>query len=320
MRGWRGLGAALLSRHLWPRDATTNAVMVYYSGRQRGRRIEDMLGLWPWLLLLVLDGAIMLFTAKRFSDVWAYGLAEYIFLFVFGSVCGAVLTTFHVRRTMEKMPIDELLTTRLKPLDIVQGLSIRPIAVQSAGVLLYSVGHTIIALWAAAKHQSTIGYDALIYITLFCVFRFYSVRYTVEMGGAIAMRANLCLRPLMTAAMRMSFDIAIALLLLMIPAAAISLLVAFLLQCFVPFQLVFIVAFLLCFGMIVSEVVRNIATDAMDWCHHYPDEWWINNSASAERVEFEERTLFSRWKPVEGRRRMYVPRSLRNPRNAPEGK
>jgi hypothetical protein len=123
----------------------------------------------------------------------------------------------------------------------------------------------------------------------------------------------------MTAGMRMSFDIAIALLLLMLPAAAISLLVAFLLQCFVPFQLVFIVAFLLCFGLIVSEAVRNIATDAMDWCHHYPDEWWINNSADAERVEFEERTLFSRWEPVEGRRRLYVPRALRNPRNAPEG-
>lgn len=311
MRGWRGLGAALLSRHLWPRDARTNAVVVYYTGRRRGRLLEDFMGFWPWLLLLVFDAFMMIHVATTFAEVWAYGVANFIFLFPFGATCGAILTTFHIRRIIDKLPLDELLLTRLKPVDIVQGLSLRPIAVQSFAVVCYAFGHVAIAAIAADRLGRGFDPGVIAYLTVFGLFRFYCMRHTIEMGGAIATRANMCLRPMMTAGMRTALDIGLTLFMLLIAAFLMASVATWLLACFLPLVILGPLIFCLCFGFLVAEALRSVATEAMDWTHLYPDEWWINNSAEAERREFAERTLMSPWKPIEGRRRLFVPRSLR---------
>lgn len=300
----------MLSRHLWPRDARTNALMVYYTGRQRGRLVEDAMGLWPWLLVFLLDAFVMLKGAKRFDEVWMYSLGQFPLLYFLGAFSGAALTTFHLRRIMDRIPLDELLITRLKPLDIVQGLSIRPIAVQSALILAHSAAAAALACVAAFRLDKGITISSGAFLLVLIPFRFYCIRYTIEMGGAIAMRANMCLRALLTAALRMSFDILMVLIVLLLLGGLLAAGLAWIVACFLPFPFLVPLVFCLAFGFVLSESLRNVASEAMDWCHQYPDEWWINNTAEAERAEFRERTLFTRWEPVRGRRRVFVPRAL----------
>lgn len=320
LRGWRGMGASFLSKHLWPRDARTNPVMVYYSGRRRGRFLEDALGLFPWMMMIAFDLVLILFSGTTTLGMAStIGLMEFFGLFTAGSIFSAAMTSFHLRRTMGNLPLDELLMTRLKPLDVVQGLSIRPISVQSAGVILYGLGHAAIFTYATMENNWSI-WPAMLYLCIFTPFRIHLTRIGTEWGGAIATRAQLCLRSTMVASLRMLFDLLLGFIGLGI-VLIFMLAVGFVLYCLFSclfFGLPLLAIATPIYAMLCAEVIKSMASDAMDWCHHYPDEWWIANDPGGGKTEHQERTLFTPWKPIAGRRKIFVRRTLRRSEPPPE--
>jgi hypothetical protein len=315
LRGWRYLGFIMLARDLWPRDASTNPVMVYYSGRRRGRFLEDLLGLAPWGVLLVAEILYTVYFSKLF-DFWSRYFLSFLLLIPFTAILSATMTAFHLRRTMMNFPLEQMLVTRLKVVDIVQGLSIRPLAVQSAATFFYHLGVGALAFYAAAYFTGGVSAEPILYAFVALPLRWFVTSAAVEWGGAVALRAHLCIRSTLAASIRMMLDMA-----LMIPAYVIALLLGavgavIFMMCIGGFfigalggmsrvEMISVFLVVVAGSMIVSTL-RILAHEAMDWCHFYPDEWWVANAGEDARVEHMERTPWQRWEPSPNRRKIFL--------------
>ncbi|MDX2176809.1 MAG: hypothetical protein SF028_10085 [Candidatus Sumerlaeia bacterium] len=143
----RRIGLRLLNRQLWTGEPRFNPVYVYVASRRHGGRIEDVLGLTPWVLLGV--AMIVLFLLKPAgagNRIALYGGLAVPLLALLATVSAVA---FHLRGTIASVPFDELFLTRLKPEEIVQGLLVRPLSVQHAGVAMFAVLHGVLGVWAA---------------------------------------------------------------------------------------------------------------------------------------------------------------------------
>ncbi|MBI5155192.1 hypothetical protein HZA57_08140 [Candidatus Poribacteria bacterium] len=309
LRGWRWLGVQLLSKDLWPREAATNPVMVYFTGRKRGRLTEDWMGVAPWLVLLALESVFLFGFAMDSNDIFRVGLAEFFFVPVFGSVFSACLVAWHLRRVMRTLPLEEMLLTRLKPVDIVQGLSIRPIAVQSAMALYSTLIHIVLVLGASMYLEGEVAPAIAGYVLVACSLRWFFLGMAAESGGANAMRAHLCIQPAMVANVRMVFDL-FAVPILVGIAVLLMGVFAYLLLWIAsgPLMGLFVLlliagGFLWGVGTLAGSMIRAMGADAMDWCHHYPEEWWVFAQPQGGEFQLKERGLFTPWKPIAGQRR-----------------
>jgi len=318
MRGWRGLGLAMLSRDLWPKDARMNPIMAYFTGRKRGRLAEDLLGLSPWLFLIAFDVLVFFGVGRvNFAGIeWFYGPITFLAMLVGGGLIGASMTAFHLRRCMDSVPVDELLLTRMKPVDIVQGLSVRPIAVQSAGVFLYALLHSAALIGASVYHMGYVTFSVLSYALLSLAVRWYVLGVVVEMGSALALRANLCIRRPITALARTLFDLLLAWLvigfmMLLIAAAFVLFMICsgYLAFLFAGMLMVAATLFMVVGGIMfapfLAGVIRSISGEAMEFCYLHPDEWWMRTDDSESAKELRTRSAFAPWKPVPGRRRIF---------------
>ncbi len=312
MRGWRWLGVRLLSRNLWPRDVVTNPVMAYYSGRQRGRLAEDMLGLAPWILWLAFDFWFMFAHAKTYHDIFVLGLWEFVAAGVFAPVWSAVVTAMHLRRSTQNLPVEEMLLTRLGPADIVQGLSVRPIGVQSAALFYWSLATMVFALVADYAISGGVGRLAATTAFVVVLLRWLYTGIAMEVGASFAMRAHLCIRSTLTANLRMLLDTGLVLLLFAVTCGLLGGIVAMIDHVLgrsagtalgLVFSLLSLVTFAVVAVLMFAGVsflfasIRNVGGEAMDWCCNYPGEWWVNRSEQ-EAEGGETRTLLTPWRPL----------------------
>ncbi|MCB2156491.1 hypothetical protein KQI84_16570 [bacterium] len=309
LRGWRWLGAWLLSRDLWPREAATNPVMVYYSGRRRGRVVEDMTGLLPWVVVLILEAVFMFSLSGSFGDIAKITLLECAAVPFLAAVVGASMTAVHMRRNVANLPLEELLLTRLKPVDIIQGLSIRPIAVQSAGLVYYSIANLALGAFAGAVLGDLGEPSMYVWAFVLVPLRWYLASIAVESGGAYAMRAHMCIESSLVATLRMLLDMIFMPLLLAIGTALLFGFIAFIVALSGGSLLVmafgFLISLLIILGLggFMILITRSLGTDAMDWVHHHPGEWWVRTGKEARESGYQERGLFTPWKPIAERRK-----------------
>ncbi len=302
MRGWRWLGASLLSRTLWPRDAMTNPVMAYYAGRRDGRTGEDFFGLFPWFLMILIDASIMLWAAQSMTQVWSLGLVEFLLVGLGATVYSACMVALHLRRNMRNLPLEEILLTRLTSIDIVQGFSIRPIAVQSFGILIWSVVSIALAAGANLRIEGTLGSPGLGYLVCVLIFRYIVMGVAIEVGGAYAVRANLCIQSASSAFMRTLFDLALMLVVIIFAAAISFGLVLVMIFIGAIFAIIFPFLFLgglFAIASFVGSLFRGLGNEAMEFAYLYPDEWWINWSGDENAPE---RGILAPWKPMANRR------------------
>ncbi|MEQ8820443.1 MAG: hypothetical protein RLY93_09365 [Sumerlaeia bacterium] len=310
LSGWRWFGVVLLNRNLWPRDAASNVVMMYFSGRLRGRRVEDLTGLAPWIFLLLAEIAYLIVFRGDAALIAGLEWASLAIAFFLGYGWSAGITAIHLRRNLQCLPLEEVLLTRLQPADIVQGLSVRPIAVQSAASLIYNILHlgmSLSFLWLA----SGAGADLLNYagfVFLLTAIRWVAVGSAIEAGGAFATRAHLCIRNPMVASMRMLIDLVAPLVLLGTAAILLGVVVAIILLvggalslAIGPFPALLALLgagfVLITFGTAIAAWQRSLGSDAMDFCIFNPQEWWPRQNREAGLNELPERELFTPWKP-----------------------
>jgi len=312
MVGWRWIGARLLSRTLWPRDAITNPVMAYYTGRRRGRATEDLVGLAPWLLWLAFDLWFMLVHATTFRQITRLGVLEFVVGGAFAYAWSAAAVAMHVRRAATNLPVEEMLLTRLSPVDIVQGLSIRPIAVQSAAVLLWSAANLVASLVAAWLIEGAITPRSGAYALVLVTFRYWLFGSALESGGSYAMRAHMCIRSTLAASLRMFLDLAVMVAIFLATCGLVALGALAMAWSFgggggkggaIGALLVIVAAGVLCLILFAGVSflfvsMRNLGGDAMDFCINHPEEWWFRR-AEEDRETEEARSLFSAWRPTE---------------------
>ena len=316
LRGWRGVGAFLLDRNLWPQDARLNPVMVYYTGRSRGRWLEDVMGFVPWIALLILDGWFMFTQALTFNHIWIWGLIETVAMGFIAAAYSASMLGVHCRRILGNFPMEELMLTRLKAVDIVQGISIRPLAVQVAAITFATVAHIFLALTAEWWMNGTVSVSGVAYVAILVVLRWYFLTNAVEGGGALAVRAFLCIRSPLIAGMKVvmdGFELVFSALVVTIGLMAGMLVACLLVSLFsfgfvtIPYNSVYFWTipplFFFINGLVVA--LRSVANDAMDWCHFYPGEWWISAEKLNAAEDASERGLFTPWEPVRGRKGLF---------------
>lgn len=315
---WQRVGLSLLTKTLWPRDANRNPVMVYYSGRQRGRIIEDAMGFLPWLLLIALDVYLVNQVFLNPTQFFIYAAAKTILLLFMTSFLTIGVVSAHVRKSMRVLPLEEMLMTRLKVHEIVQGIVVRPMAVQAFCVAAYSVFQFITAL---ALFKFGLLSEGLLIVAMMLPILHYQIMITaVELGGAMGLRAHLCIRQTGIAMLRSFLDMGIFLGIFMICLALSLLLFGIFLTLSVFLGLILIVfgpilpTIIMIMGFVAifrsfSQFLQGEASEAMQWCYNNRDEWWA--CVDENDIESVQRTLTTPWRAVQGERKIRFGRRTR---------
>lgn len=302
LRGLALYGALLTTPGFFPGNAQRNPVLAYYGRRSVGFWAWA-LHLAPWAALLVLHGMAL------WSNAWL------VFLISFAGMAVAVWHPFAMvgaaaRRGIERAPLEQIRVSRIPASDFVQGVAMRPLAIQ-AGALGACVAGEILLLFAwlgtAGPGASMFSASALL---LFLLLRWVLLRCLVEYASAVAARAHFCLREIPHAVVRGGFDASLALGLVMGAPWVLAWLARWLWGLLAPIgQIVpFLSELLIILAMVLASVWLGLwivrlgtiaASEAMAWVCLHPEEWWPNADDEADgdprRVR---RTVFSPWKPL----------------------
>ncbi len=203
LRGPLRLGAGMLSGDLWGFDLKYNPLMYYYS-RGLPAFFSDMVGFLPWLTLcgfnLALAYQIIAFSLP--PDLYfVYMLGEVILLFLFSPIWFSLAIMVSFRRASVRLPMEQLLLTRLKPIEIVHGLTIRAAAVQSLGIICFSLFSILGSLFLFDQLQG-----GILVICLLSALCFYHLGRQLELDLAMTLRANLFIKDKVRSFLRVIVD------------------------------------------------------------------------------------------------------------------
>ncbi len=302
LKGWRGFGADRLSRELWPSYAKHNPILAYWVGRRRARLAEDLIGLLPWGVLILVQAFVFLVAAKSAQDLVAWAWVFLVVAPVFSSIVSGLVVGMHIRSVFHSLPLEELMTTPVTSEAIVQGLSMRPLAVQAFAHAMFILSGILLVIPAQARIDGAPGLVAFLHCTLVSVLGWMLLFSGNELGGAFGTRAHFSLRRSADALQRMIFDLFwegfLPFVALPVGLAALTLIGRLILGN----ELVWVlVAFggLLVFGILASpfllvHYLRSRSVAAMQWTCSHPEEWWVNELNEEDRLDGE-RIAWAPW-------------------------
>lgn len=306
IRGWRLLGFMLMNRTLWSQEPLTNPLMVYYSGRISGRQAEDWIGLAPWLLLVATDAVLFFVLTLTPAQMLLISTVKMLVFPVLAGIMGILMTTLHMRRLLDRMPLEELLLTRLKPADIVQGLGIRPLIIQNIGIMLGVVGSVVMLFGGLLSRTAgpTLGFEETIWLAVLGPMLWSLSAAAAELSVSLSLRTNFFLRATPVAILRSILDWLtvfgwVLLLTWLFTLCAGGLIGLSLIS------LVFLVVFVAFTMNGIPNFVREHAFDSIVWTFRYYREWWVYVEIGSEDGEAIERRLLTPWKSLDRRRRYF---------------
>lgn len=323
LMGWRSLGFLTLSWDQPLRRAGANPIVAYFTGRRRGRFLEDALSAAPWLLLLAVDVAGFLWLGSRPADVLGFIVAVGIAGVPLLPMWGVLATSYHFRRAVQSFPLEEIVLTRLSTRDIVYGFALRP-AVTMAAANAY---HVVLALAAAAMLVGpSLGGDALggAFVVILLFLRGMLFNLAAESGVSVAVRAHFCIRSAVVATARALYDLLLVAVLL---AGIIGVVWIFVLlsALIMAEPLLALFGFILVLATVFAGIsgcaylVSSTGAEALAWTGDNPGEWWISRMGEpAQAGRQVRRGLFTPWVPLENLRRSY--RAPRPPRGSFRGR
>lgn len=260
-----------------------NPVVVYFTGRNRGRLEEDLIAVSPWVVLFFIKHALFFSKALSMSEVVTLCAMEIAILPIISAFWTANTVGLHVRAVGRTMPLEEIMVTRLSMLEIAQGISLRPLAVQAAIQAFYIFGSGILIVPLQGHLDGYAGWSAFIILAVFLPYLFFALTVAREAGGAVGLRAHLCYRDPTSATIRALTDLVV-----LLTAVGIVLVGGFFLLvcCLGGMPLIGELLFLI--GVLVLPVwlatgIRRGAVEIMEWCYEHPEEWWVNERNEALR-------------------------------------
>lgn len=301
---FKRFGVHLISKNLFPMESSRNILLVYFTGRQRGRMIEDLVGMIPWMILIPVDCVLYLQIFHGVPEYASYNLLRLIPLMIFTALWSIAMVSVHMRRVLRTLPLDEMMMTRLKYDEIVQGLALRPLAIQALCVFTFFVVQFLLITFLVSSSTRVDSFTVII-LYMVVVLLYLLMSTAVELGGAMGMRAHLCIRSPLIATFKSILDLGFLMAILMVCIfiaaiiAAIFMTIAALVSLLgIGIVLGTAIFLSLLIGMYTffSSFLRGEASEAMQWCYNHPKEWWI--AANDESIDNVERGLFTPWRPL----------------------
>ncbi|MDX1973042.1 MAG: hypothetical protein SFY68_10985 [Candidatus Sumerlaeia bacterium] len=314
------MGLQLIPKTLFPGESTRNILMVYLTGRQRGRVWEDVWGAFPWFLLVIVDLVLYLKFFHSLGEIMSYNFVRTLPLMFGVAVWNILMVSVHVRRVMRTLPLDELLMTRLAYDEIVQGLVLRPMAIQSLMVLLFCMAQLVVPLWLSNQR----GDSGMIVQIAMSVLIYLFLSTAVELGSAFGLRAHLCIKSPIIATFKAILDFAFLFGIFLVCIAIAGVITGIFLLIAAVLSIVgigMILGMMIFFSLVMgaytffSSFLKGEASEAMQWCYNHPKEWWI--AANDESIDNVERGLFTPWRPLAERYRLRLPGDGFKPQDVP---
>jgi len=296
---YQHVGMTVMSDKIWPTNPLRNPILVYYASKLRGRIAEDLMGMTPYLLLAALDFYMLFFFFKTPINILAYQVIKIPFLMALCSLMTIATMSAHIRKTMNILPVDEMLMTRLKYHEIAQGISTRPMAIQGFGIAFTGVLQLVLA--GILMYHGVYDQFYIIFGILLVVVHHQSMIVWMELGASMALRAHLCIRQSGIASMKSVLDLGFLVFIFIVVMTVLLILSSFiifisLILGFVsPFIPLAVIATVL---LVVSTILQNFlveeSSEVIQWTYRNFEEWWVFEEQEA--VEGIGRGLWTPWK------------------------
>jgi len=300
LAGWRGLGLGRFNQAIWRDQGMHNPLVAYYSGRMHGHLIEDLIGLAPWALMALTLAGLAVFPSVTRDDFLQVIIAGVVVVPLVAFVSTVACVSRHVRHTIASLPLEELLLTRLKPLEIVVGLAVRPIAIQNVGMFCYILAYFLICLYRFSEDTSQTGAMYIGTIAIIGFMQSFLSSAVIEFTSAVALRSALFLRSPWTGWLRAMLDSCSTVLSLVVPVAL--LVVACGGMGATGRSAAVVAFFLILLAMSPAYAwVQDFAWDPIYWSVRYYREWWVFQAKGGLAGDAPERTLLSPWRPLDVR-------------------
>lgn len=299
---WHRFGWGMMHQRIWPTAALNNAIIHYLSPRKWGDFLEDLVGVFPWLLLIMGEIALLAWCVQSTSvtPIWWLLMGELLLLPMIAGAWAQVMVLIHFRRVAARVPWEELATTRLDAPEIMVGLTLRPILLQVAASVVFTL--PLIFLLGAFYYfyftRNTLfltGFCELFAFTLLTIYRTFVLKTSVEFAAIVAIRCCLLIRDPLMAMVRALRDwfFPWALIPILLPAVvAASILIQtqtvifFYLAIFVP-----LIALWLLF--VIPGMLRSFADEIMFWVVHHRADWVVYSGQDSGKAPG---NLFAPWK------------------------
>lgn len=258
---------------LWPREFNFNPMLIYLTGRRRDRWMEDAMGFVPWVVLSFAEAiaAFGAFDVTQFGallGVLAIGpllLAPFVGLLSMRVVARGLDQSFH------SVSFDQIVMSRLGADQILHGLVIRPLAIQTLGCLLNAalwIPHLLVASMRSSETVAAFLYQIAAGFLLLLL-RWTLFTSCAMEGAALAARALCFIQSPSQAFLRTWLDWMKRML---IPMAVLVAMLAltrlfFMLAPLLVVACLLILAYYVRLGFNAEEVLR--------WVGRYSDFWWM---------------------------------------------
>ncbi len=298
---WHMTGWKFLSYHLWSNEAIYNPITYYFFGRLKRMWAEDLFGLAPWIVVLILDSV-------GFVSLIIWQRPELLFL----SLCLQIASMgllglwiqIMVHRSYRRLALgnlyDQIYTTRITPAEYVAGFTLRPLTNQAAMLVFATIAEfAVLICWSAYRFVAFGDFFPIVAVPLAAalIFRFIYLRVALEYPATLAIRALLFIPRTGEAYVRMirdwifpwgllpgliaAFVVAgCALLMLILGGAAMIFLAVF----------VLIGVWMLTIG---PSMILESAADEMFWFLRSSEQWHLR---TGERSPEAPRSLLKRWR------------------------
>lgn len=307
-------GMRMLSRRVFGEQLEHNIVSVCF-----GARLERGIATYVWSLALpvalaLASWALALDMGRTNRDIVAFAL-----LLVFPVLYGIVAIAWtgrHVRRMLEALPLEELIVTSLRPIELVQGMIAVPAASMMVAMrtqVLVSYGALVAGgvLWDLGDDLSALATSMVAWLLAAAV-SLLATGAAIELAAASAGRAHLFFaRPLLAdarAAIGMLSRLLLGLLGVGIVIGALALLGS------MVALLAMGCALVVALRMLMHEGIGNPSEDAADavaFAARWHMEWWPYQEDGSAEGEAMRRGLFTPWISLETRRRFVIKQMVR---------
>jgi hypothetical protein len=294
-------GWALLDRRTWPDDAMNNPVIFYLLGRRRWTFLDDMIGLMAWAGLFAVEtGALVYLVVSKSMRMWFLLIPfEILLLPILFGVWAQISVLLHYQRFRAKVPIEELLSTRLRSRDVLFGFAMRPISLQVGANALLTLVQVAVVLFSGVilnLMNSLYSQVDFVIVAVALVYRYFLLAVSIELASIHAIRACLFIPDQFKLVTRMVRD-------WVFPWGLIPL--GFALAAGVFFYLFFVIPGIMCFASpfvliggvwliwAMPGVLRSFAEEEFFWMDARHADWTIR---TGEEPDIVPRGLFDRWK------------------------
>jgi len=298
LRGWLRWGMVVAGSWtrisepaLWPREFNHNPMLVYLTARRQGQHLEDWLGLAPWILLSLFEFGltVAIVDPTQFGEVLKPLAVLPLLAAPFVGLWSLRMTARSLNETFRRISFDQIAVTRLSGAEVLHGLAIRPLAVQTMGCLLNTLlWLPVLVAGVSANTGSTVGFFYQIAAGVgLLLLRWTLFSSCIMEGTALAARACCFIRSEPVAYVRMWVDWARRMLIPMAILVVLAILTMAILILAVPlaFGAVIVLAYYVRLGFTAEDVMRWVATYSMDW-------WPL----ALEEKEFAPTLPWSRWR------------------------